>query len=214
MALFITFEGIEGCGKSTQLCLVAEQLRQQGYSVLTTREPGGCAIAEQIRALLLHPDHDILVPKAELLLYAAARAQHVEQIIRPALQQGQLVLCDRFCDATLAYQGYARQLEIAAIEHLNHYACSGLQPDLTFWLDLPVHIGLQRARQRNEDDALQHEQRFEQQDRQFHEQVRQGYLQLHQQQPERILRIDATGTVAEVTERIATLLSSRLHAAS
>src|SRR5512137_721176 len=141
MAFFITFEGIEGSGKTTQIRTLAEQLETRGYRVLTTREPGGCPIADAMRAILLDPGNQALLPRAELLLYAAARAQHVEQVIRPALTSGTVVLCDRFADATTAYQGGGRRLEAGLVAQLNAIATAGLTPDLTLLLDCPVELG-------------------------------------------------------------------------
>lgn len=191
MSFFITFEGIEGSGKTTQIARLASRLEAGGLPVLTTREPGGCAIADAIRAILLDADNSALVPKAELLLYAAARAQHVEEVIRPALAAGQVVLCDRFTDATLAYQGYGRQLSLDLIDELNRLASSDLTPDLTLLFDLPVETGLERAMRRIAGCAGPAEDRFEQESVAFHQRIRQGYLQLAKEQPERFRVIDA-----------------------
>ena len=150
MSLFISFEGIEGSGKTTQIQLLANQLESLGYDVLITREPGGCPIADQIRHILLHPENDRLVPDAELLLYAAARAQHVvPKSLLPALKQGKIVLCDRFCDATLAYQGYARGLDLQLVLQLNDLAAGTCRPHLTLLLDMHPDQGLHRAQSRN-----------------------------------------------------------------
>lgn len=199
MSLFITFEGIEGCGKTTQIRLLAERLRTSGREVLVTREPGGCPIADAIRSILLHPGSSALVPRAELLLYAAARAQHVDEVIRPALTRGTLVLCDRFIDATVAYQGGGRGLDPSLIASLNALATDGLLPNLTLLLDMPAEEGLQRARQRNA--SAPEEDRFERENLDFHRRVRSGYLQLAAQH-ERFMVIDATGAVDTVAERI------------
>ena len=200
--IFITFEGIEGCGKTTQISRLAETLRQQQFEVVVTREPGGCQISDKIRSILLDSNNKTMVPETELLLYAAARAQHVAQVIRPALQLGKIVLCDRFCDATLAYQGYGRKLEISVIEQLNHYACQGIEPALTLLLDLPVEIGLGRARKRNAQNHCQNEDRFEQESLDFHQRIRYAYLQLSNDQPQRIKVIDANGDYDTVFKRI------------
>ncbi len=202
MSLFITFEGIEGCGKTTQISLLADHLRQLGMQVVTTREPGGCPIADAIRNILLHPANNALVPRAELLLYAAARAQHVDEVVRPALLSGAVVLCDRYTDATLAYQGYGRGLDIELIRHLNQLASGGLPPQLTLLLDMPETDGLARANRRNTAAAMEQESRFEMESLQFHRRIRNGYLELAAQEKERFRVIDARGDVAAVSRRI------------
>jgi dTMP kinase len=207
MSLFITFEGIEGCGKTTQIRLLAERLRQSGLEILVTREPGGCPIADAIRSILLHPDSHALVPRAELLLYAAARAQHVDEVIRPALARGTLVLCDRFIDATVAYQGGGRGLDPSLIASLNSLATDGLLPDLTLLLDMPAAEGLQRARRRNA--AAPEEDRFEREALDFHCRVRNEYLQLARQQT-RFMVIDASGPIEVVAERVGTAVEAVL----
>ncbi|MDO9079978.1 MAG: dTMP kinase [Desulfuromonadales bacterium] len=199
MAKLITCEGIEGSGKSTQILLLAAHLRRQGREVVVTREPGGCPIADDIRRILLDPSNQQLCPTAELLLYAAARAQHVEEVIRPALAQGALVLCDRYIDATVAYQGFGRGLDLTLIEELNQVASSGLVPDLTLLFDLPVSTGLGRALARNA-VTLENEGRFEAESLAFHQRVRDGYMQGASQE-KRFSIIDATGTPEQVSER-------------
>jgi dTMP kinase len=203
MSLFVTFEGIEGCGKTTQLALLRETLDRRGHAVLATREPGGCPIADAIRRILLDPAHQAMVPRAELLLYAAARAQHVAEVILPALAAGHIVLCDRFTDATLAYQGYGRGLDQDMIEQLNDLASDGCRPDLTLLLDMPAAAGLHRAIQRNSHQNLAAEARFEMETETFHDRVRQGYLELASRQSERFRIIDARGDVEVVARRIA-----------
>jgi dTMP kinase len=205
MAHFITFEGIEGSGKTTQIAKVAELLRRQGHDVVTTREPGGCPISNAIREILLNPANDALENRAELLLYAAARAQHVAEVIQPALKQGQIVLCDRYTDATLAYQGYGRGLDLDLIEELNTLASGDCRPHLTLLLDMPHETGLKRALKRNDIQNMSAEGRFEQESLDFHKRVREGYLFLAQKDPQRMQVIDATGTPAEVSERLACL---------
>lgn len=207
MGFFITFEGIEGCGKTTQISQLATYLRQQGMDIVETREPGGCAIADKIRAILLDAQNSAMVAETELLLYAAARAQHIAEVVKPALDAGKTVLCDRFCDATLAYQGYGRALDVAMIEQLNHYACQGVTPHLTLLLDLSVEIGLGRARQRNADNCGINEDRFEQESLDFHQRIRQAYLTLADRHPQRITTIDANGDSATVATRIITAIS-------
>jgi dTMP kinase len=210
MAHFITFEGIEGSGKTTQIATVAEFLRRQGHDVLTTREPGGCPIADAIREILLNPANDALVDRAELLLYAAARAQHVAEVIQPALQAGQIVLCDRYTDATLAYQGYGRGLDLDLIEELNTLACANCRPSLTLLLDMPHETGLQRAQQRNSIENMTDEGRFEQESLDFHQRIREGYLTLAKNNPQRMQVIDATGNPGEVGARLITCLQNFL----
>ncbi len=209
MAFFITFEGIEGCGKTTQESRLAETLAERGYPVVVTREPGGCAIAEQIRAILLDAENRALVPLAELLLYAAARAQHVEEVIRPALDSGKIVICDRFTDATAAYQGYGRSLDLDLIDRLNRLATGGFSPDLTILLDCPEEVGLSRAMARiNSAEGGVREERFEQESIAFHRMVRRGYLRLAAAEPERFVVLDGTRgieeTAAAVTETVIT----------
>lgn len=211
MAHFITFEGIEGSGKTTQIAMVAEFLRNQGHDVLTTREPGGCPIANAIREILLHPANDALVDRAELLLYAAARAQHVAEVIQPALQTGKIVLCDRYTDATLAYQGYGRGLDLELIEELNILACGDCRPNLTLLLDMPHDAGLQRALQRNSVENMTDEGRFEQESLDFHQRIREGYLALAKRAPQRMQVIDATGNPSEVSERLIACLQNYLN---
>lgn len=202
MAHFITFEGIEGSGKTTQIAMIAEFLRHQGQDVVTTREPGGCPIADAIREILLNPANDALNNRAELLLYAAARAQHVAEVIQPALNQGKIVLCDRYTDATLAYQGYGRGLDLSLIEELNSLACADCRPHLTLVLDMPHETGLQRALDRNNVQNMTDEGRFEQESLDFHRRVREGYLALAKKEPQRMRVIDATGKPGVVSERL------------
>lgn len=209
MAFFITFEGIEGSGKSTQLRILQSYGETLGHRVLATREPGGCPIADTIRAILLDPANRALRPRAELLLYAAARAQHVDQIIRPALAAGTLVLCDRFADATLAYQGGGRGLDRSLVESISALAADGLRPDLTLLFDLPVELGLARARRRNQDDSHPDEGRFELEELDFHRRVRDSYLALAASES-RFRVIDATGSVDAVAARVAAAVAPLL----
>lgn len=206
MAYFITFEGIEGSGKSTQIQIVADWLESvTGVRPLITREPGGCPIADQIRSTLLDAANFGMDERAELLLYAAARAQHMAEVIRPALAEGRIVLCDRFIDATLAYQGYGRGLSTELIEQLNGLATGDITPDLTLLLDFAPETGIERALQRNADAAGQNENRFEQEALAFHHRVRQGYLALAEKHG-RIRRIDAAGSLEDVSDRVRNVL--------
>lgn len=209
MSFFITFEGVEGSGKTTQIQRLRETLEARGHRVLATREPGGCPIADAIRAILLDSANRDLVPRAELLLYAAARAQHVEQVIRPALAAGTIVLCDRFADATTAYQGGGRGLDAGLIDELNAVAAGGLAPDLTLLFDLPAAVGLARARHRNQNGMALDEGRFELEELDFHERVRAAYLALARREP-RCRTIDATGSAQQVAARVAAEVDSFL----
>jgi len=210
MAPFITFEGIEGSGKTTQLRLLAEQLSRQNWQVVQTREPGGCPIADQIRSILLHPVNAAMDSRTELLLYAAARAQHIEQIVRPALTTGNIVLCDRFTDATLAYQGHGRGLDQGLILQLNRLATGNCQPGLTLLFDLPVEIGIGRARQREDDSQDSSEGRFEREKLDFHQRIRDGYLSLAAAAPERFKIIDASRPEADVSQQVSAFVGAFL----
>ena len=205
MSFFITFEGIEGSGKTTQLLHLFDHLQARGYQAVATREPGGCPISNAIRALLLDPENGTMTSRTELLLYSAARAQHVIEFIRPALAEGKIVLCDRFSDATTVYQGAGRGLDMTQLEDINRFAADGLTPDMTLLLDYPAEAGLQRARARNRSDNLESEGRFELEALSFHQRIRQGYLDLAKQK-ERFHVIDALGNEEEVAERIASII--------
>ncbi|EGW50654.1 thymidylate kinase [Desulfovibrio sp. 6_1_46AFAA] len=190
--MFISFEGIEGSGKSTAQRLLAEHLQGLGYDPLLTREPGGCALGRSLRPILLDARTRGLSSRAELYLFLADRAQHVAEVIRPALEAGQTVLCDRYADSTLAYQGYGRGLDPEHLLRINDMATGGLMPDLTLLLDLPVHCGLERAGLRNrEEGTVLSEGRFDAESLEFHERVRQGYRSLAAEEPERFAIIDA-----------------------
>ncbi|MCF6178365.1 MAG: dTMP kinase [Geopsychrobacter sp.] len=202
MSFFITFEGIEGSGKSTQITLLRDALKKSGYPVVETREPGGCPIADQIRSILLHPKNSNINATTELLLYAAARAQHVNDVIRPSLEQERLVLCDRYTDATYAYQGDGRNLDAKLIRQLNLVAAQGIFPDLTILIDLPVETGLGRALSREatlQDDS---EGRFERETIDFHKRVRDGYLNLAKQEPSRFVLVDGALAIEDLAVKI------------
>jgi dTMP kinase len=210
MGLFITFEGVEGCGKTTQMRLLKERLSATGHKVVSTREPGGCPIADKIRAILLDAENISITPLSELLLYAAARAQHVQEVIVPALQRGETVLCDRFTDATVAYQGHGRGLDLATIEQLNELATGGTQPELTVLIDCPVQIGLSRALARIEAAHGAREERFELESVRFHERVREGYLDLAAAFPRRFVVVDGSGDVEQTEQLVMQALSTRI----
>jgi len=214
MKHFITFEGIEGCGKTTQLELAGSFLRQRGIPFVATAEPGGTPLGRRIRKILLNkmPDEEIFT-EAEILLFSAARVQHVRQIILPALKDGKIVLCDRFHDATIAYQGFGRGEDIRFINEINNYSSSGLKPGMTFLFDLPVEVGLKRAMDRisrlkeeSKDAVL--EDRFEQENFEFHQRVREGYLDLAKNEPERFIIIDAGLDIQMIHRQICDLISN------
>lgn len=203
--LFITFEGIEGCGKSTQAHLLSRHLEAGGHTVVLTREPGGTPIAETIRGILLDPANTAMAPMAELLLYEAARAQHVQELIRPALEAGKIVLCDRFQDSTTAYQGAGRRLGEVNVQELHAVATGGLEPDLTIFLDLPVDEGLRRAATASEPD------RIEREDLSFHERVHQGFVDQAERYPDRIERMDASGSPEEIAHTVSALVDGLIE---
>ena len=212
----IVFEGVEGSGKTTQMrrsqqWLQASQwfqslsLQRSAPSILVTREPGGTELGLELRQLLLgYQGQELIQDRAELLLYAADRAQHVEGYLKPQLAQGAIILCDRYTDSTVAYQGYGRGLDLGLINQLNQAATGGLESDLTLWLDVDAEVGLARMRQRGQAD------RMEQANLAFHQRVQQGFQALYHQYPERIVRIDASQDEATVAQQIQQVLSQRL----
>jgi dTMP kinase len=199
--LFITLEGIDGTGKSTQHRLLAEYLQECGHQVQATREPGGTRVGEQIRDILLASATEKLDPLAELALMYAARAQHLEEVVRPALAQGKIVISDRFNDASFAYQGYGRKLGVATVRALDQIICGPIQPDLTLVLDLSPRLALERARGREVQRKSQHG-RFEVQGLRFHERVRRGYRAIARQESGRVKLIRVDRPVAEVQTAI------------
>lgn len=203
--MFITFEGIEGSGKTTQQRLVAEALRAAGRTVVVTKEPGGTPLADRIRAILLD-SANVIDPIAEVFLFAASRRQHTTEVIEPALGRGEIVLCDRYADSTLAYQGFGRLIELDRLRTLNEWATNALVPNVTLLFDLPEETGLSRANSRNA-GAAQDEGRFEAEDLRFHRRVREGYLAMAVAEPNRFRVIDANGTVDEVFARTRKVLN-------
>lgn len=198
---FISFEGIEGSGKSTQVKLLADYLKNKGHNVLTTEEPGGTKIGLKIRAILLGTEN-YMYPVTELLLYNSSRAQHVREIIYPALIQNTVVITDRFLDSTVAYQGYARGIDLAIINTLNEIVAPDLKPFVTFLLDMDVEEGLRR------NIGAQKEDRLELETIEFHQRVRKGYLQIAAEEPNRIKVIDASDSIEEVNKKIIEILES------
>ncbi len=221
---FITFEGLDGTGKSTQLRKLAAALRAAGCKVVETREPGGTATGEKIRRILLDSRTEGLSPLAEMALMFASRAQHIAEVIQPALDRGHIVLCDRFTDSTEAYQGYGRHLGSANVLKLHEILCGGLQPDLTILLDFDPAMSLSRARRRNQSglqraknsskknaaSAHADENRFEQQNRSFFARVHQGYRAIATRESQRVIPIDASGTPAQTHRKIMEALEKRL----
>ncbi len=200
---FITIEGPEGCGKTTQSDILVRHLRERGHEVILTREPGGTRIGEVIRSLVLDAKYGEMAPLAELLLMAASRAQHVLEKIRPAIEQGKMVICSRFSDATIAYQGWGRGFDVDLLKKINKIATGGLTPDLTLVIDIDVATGLRRAFGVEKAEAKTGEgDRLESEDIGFHERVRKGYLDLAQREPKRVKVIDGGGTIDEVSAGI------------
>ncbi len=206
--MFITFEGIEGSGKTTQQQRLAETLTKAGHQVVQSKEPGGTPLADRVRALLLD-SASVIDPIAEVFLFAASRRQNTTEVIEPALASGKIVLCDRYADSTLAYQGFGRKIELDRLRWLNDWATRSLRPDLTLLYDLPEEVGLGRAKSRNA-IAPADEGRFEAEDLRFHRRVREGFLSLALAEPERFVVIDGTGTVDEVFERTMAVARARL----
>ena len=214
MSLFITFEGIEGSGKSTQIRLLNDFLKLRGHETVLTREPGGTPIGDDIRHILLASENREISPLCELLLYNACRAQHLSQLIGPALKAGKTVLCDRYWDATIAYQGYGRGFPLEMIDTLNRLVAGDVKPHLTFLLDLDHQTGLNRARERNAVKQGKNESRFENEELPFHKKVREGYLALASKEPERIVIIDANREVEAVHQAIVMKVLTSLRVSS
>jgi dTMP kinase len=204
--MFITLEGPEGSGKTSQINLLAEYIRQQGYDVMQTREPGGTVIGDQIRTVLMQLDNTSMNPRTEILLFCAGRAQHVEEKIRPALAAGKIVLCDRYADSTLAYQGYGHNIDLDTLRRLLDFSTGGLKPELTFLLDIPAEEGLKRRRgsggEWNRLDAYTLA---------FHKRVRSGYLDMARNDAARWRIVDASLPFNQVQERLRHLLMAELQ---
>ena len=207
--MFVTLEGPEGSGKSTQMLLLAAFLEEQGYSVVATREPGGTGIGDQIRATLHDVSNTAMEPTTEFLLYSASRAQLVRELIRPALAEGKLVLCDRYADSSFAYQGYGRGLDLNELRDITEFATGGLVPDLTILLDIDVEAGL--ARRLAGDDEMN---RLDLETIAFHGRVRDGYHRMAEADPERWVIVDAARTPAEVQQSLRAVLMQQLGAGS
>jgi dTMP kinase len=212
---FITFEGLDGTGKSTQMRKLAAVLRAAGHKVVETREPGGTPTAEKIRKVLLDSSTDGLAPLAEMALMFASRAQHIAEVIEPGLAAGAIVLCDRFTDSTEAYQGSGRRLGSAPVRDLHRVLCGNLQPDLTILLDSNPHASVSRARRRNKRNAKgasrgHDENRFEQETRAFFGRVRDGYIAIAKREPGRVVMVDARGMPQQTHEKIVEIVSSKV----
>ena len=211
MIRFITFEGGDGSGKTTQLKALESYLAARGKSCLSTREPGGTSLGEHIRQVLLEVGQQPITSATELFLYLADRAQHIYEVIIPALAQGKIVLCDRHTDSTLAYQGYGRGIDLGLLRSLNDIASQGIEPDLTLLFDCPVEIGLSRTAQRQSKMTLgRSEDRFEREKIEFHERIRAGFLELARAEPHRFRIIDAAGSVEEVAQQIKYIIDREL----
>jgi dTMP kinase len=209
--MFITLEGIEGSGKTTQILYMVDFLKGRGHDCMVTKEPGGTKIGEKIRSILLDPENIGILPLTELLLYSADRAQHIYELILPMIKTGKTVICDRFYDSTTVYQGVSRGLDMKMIDDVHDLVLGDVKPDVTFVLDLPVRDGLARAwKQINSGLRPDAETRFEKEKLIFHENVRKGYLELAGKEPERFVVIDASGDEHRVREKILAELGRRL----
>lgn len=212
MGLFITFEGIEGCGKTTQIKLLGSYFESRKLPCWITREPGGTQLGEKIRKIFLHSKNTDITPLTELLLITASRVQHFHRIIKPALNEKRIVVCDRFFDATVAYQGYAGGLPLSQIYSSHELFLNGVDPDLTILFDCPVEVGLKRSRSRNKADGLEKaEGRFEEKSLQFHEKVRRGYLDIAGQEPGRCKVINSEQTIETIQDKVRLIITEKLR---
>ncbi len=201
--IFITFEGIEGAGKSTQAKKLYEFLKSKDHKVLLTREPGGTKTGKKIREILLTPTDEIFPPFAELFLYEADRSFHIENVIKPNINSGFIVICDRFIDSTLAYQGYARGLDIKIVKQLNNLATGGLKPDITFLIDIPVEEGLKRIKEKRGFD------RIEQEDLEFHKRLREGFLHIAKEEKDRVVILNGLKSEKQIFNQILKVLKEK-----
>lgn len=219
--MFITFEGAEGCGKTTQARLLHGHLLDEGYRAVLTREPGGTRISDKVREILLNPDHTDILPHTEILLFSAARAQVSHEFIRPHLETGHIVICDRYADSTMAYQGYGQRLDLETLRVITAFATGGLRPDLTIYLDLPVEAGLNRRRgltgnsdltdYRGQLRLFDKWDRLDMKELEFHHRVQKGYEKLMEAEPERWYRVDAGRSIDEVQSDIRAKVLSLLE---
>jgi dTMP kinase len=210
MVRFITFEGGDGSGKTTQIKVLESYLRDRGREYISTREPGGTSLGKMLRQVLLQVGEQEIAPSTELFLYLADRAQHVSEVIAPAIAVGKIVLCDRFTDSTLAYQGYGRGIDLNQLKRFNDVADQGMRPDLTFLLDCPVAQGLARTARRPVRTGQPREDRFEREEMEFHEKVRRGFIEMARQEPERFRVIDAARSEQEVTAEVRRIIDREL----
>ncbi|MCI3923292.1 dTMP kinase [Paenibacillus sp. TRM 82003] len=200
--LFITFEGPDGSGKTTQIRRLAERLKAEGRDVVLTREPGGTPISDRIRELILSPEHTEMMDETEVLLYAASRAQHVREVIAPAMSRDAVVLCDRFVDASIAYQAYGLRRDPEQVAEINRFATGGLRPHRTYLLDVPAEVSRERLLARSGQAGQPGLDRIEQKEKEYHERVREGFLRIARAEPQRVLLVDATRAVESIAAEI------------
>jgi len=212
MGLFITFEGIEGSGKTTQIARTGDYLDNKKIPYIVTEEPGGTGLGSELRQILLDKTSLNIAEKAELLLFAADRAQHIEEVIHPAMKEGKVVLCDRFSDATIAYQGFGRGVDVDFIRRVNDFSSQSLKPDLTLLFDVPVSTGLERIKDRiSPTGKASLEDRFEREKAEFHRKIREGYLSLLHDEPDRIRLIDGSRDVGDVAKEVCRLVTELIE---